>query len=428
MASGVRRRRAEAVWGGGHRGRAGYLARPCRRSLAAAVLWVWAVHALWNSTSFPAPSAGHFRRAASSAIRSCERSASYNASSPSRACWRCHAAHGARAVRPHGHLLMRESAAGRIGTGMLLAMLGLAMVWLAPCRSGSPPCGGSGATTSRTRAIWHGCSRAFSASAGSFLFVCLGLAIAMGLAGVLRRWWWAVAAPVFVGLALLFTLVSPSDPEYDAAAGPGPAGRSAAARTHRGTGRAPRCEVQDVHRFTTAPNAESARLRATRTVIMWDTLVNGKFSRPQIRFVIAHEFGHLAHDDPLKLVGWLALFLLPATGLIAFFTRGAAASLARRPYRSPSSSWSLCSCSRRRSSTWSPAVRRRRPTGRPSRQPRSGRRPRGAPPARDQEPAFTRPAELVLCPQRQPPLDHAAHRHDLCMGRPGRHPLERPLN
>ena len=31
----------------------------------------------------------------------------------------------------------------------------------------------------------------------------------MGLAGVLRRWWWVAAAPVFAGLALLFTFVSP---------------------------------------------------------------------------------------------------------------------------------------------------------------------------------------------------------------------------
>src|SRR5439155_21773382 len=30
-----------------------------------------------------------------------------------------------------GHRLMRESAAGRVGTGMLLGMLGFALVWLA---------------------------------------------------------------------------------------------------------------------------------------------------------------------------------------------------------------------------------------------------------------------------------------------------------
>ena len=82
-----------------------------------------------------------------------------------------------------------------------------------------------------------------------------------------------------------------------------------------------RLEIQDVHRFTTAPNAMSTGLGPSRTVILWDTLLDGELTRSQIRFVLAHEIGHLAHDDPLRQVGWLALFMVPALGLIAFFTR-----------------------------------------------------------------------------------------------------------
>jgi STE24 endopeptidase len=37
--------------------------------------------------------------------------------------------------------------------------------------------------------------------------------------------------------------------------------------------------------------------------------------------VSAHELGHLAHHHPLKRVGWLALFLIPAAALIALATR-----------------------------------------------------------------------------------------------------------
>jgi STE24 endopeptidase len=38
--------------------------------------------------------------------------------------------------------------------------------------------------------------------------------------------------------------------------------------------------------------------------------------------VTAHELGHIAHGHLLRRVGWLALFLLPATALVALSTRG----------------------------------------------------------------------------------------------------------
>ena len=37
--------------------------------------------------------------------------------------------------------------------------------------------------------------------------------------------------------------------------------------------------------------------------------------------MIGHELGHIAHDHPLKRVGWLALFLIPAAALVALLTR-----------------------------------------------------------------------------------------------------------
>jgi STE24 endopeptidase len=80
--------------------------------------------------------------------------------------------------------------------------------------------------------------------------------------------------------------------------------------------------VQDVQRRTTAPNAEAVGFGSTRGVIVWDTLLDGRFDRAEVRAVLAHEFGHLAHEDPLKAVGWLVLLLAPATWLIALLTRG----------------------------------------------------------------------------------------------------------
>jgi STE24 endopeptidase len=79
--------------------------------------------------------------------------------------------------------------------------------------------------------------------------------------------------------------------------------------------------VQDVRRFTDAPNAEAMGFGATRTILLWDTLLDSGFSDAEIRSVVAHEFAHHAQDDPLEQVGWLALFLVPATALVARLTR-----------------------------------------------------------------------------------------------------------
>lgn len=108
-----------------------------------------------------------------------------------------------------GQRLMRESAAGRVGTGMLLGMLGFAVVWLAEI-----PFGLAAVRWQRDHGVSHQgylewALESFLGLGATFLFVAVGLAIAMGLAGWLRRWWWLAAAPVFAGLALLFTLSSP---------------------------------------------------------------------------------------------------------------------------------------------------------------------------------------------------------------------------
>lgn len=221
-----------------------------------------------------------------------------------------------------GHRLMRESAAGRIGTGMLLGMLGFAILWLAELPFGLA------ATWWQRR---YGVSEqdyaewaigSFLSLGSAFLFVCVALALAMALAGVMRRWWWAAAVPVFAGLALLYAFVTPylipetkplGDRELLAA--------TRALEDRQGVGET-RVRVQEVHRFTSAPNAAAAGFGPTRSIFLWDTLLDDRFTDDEVRAVIAHEIAHLAHDDPLKAVGWLVLFLVPATALIARLTRG----------------------------------------------------------------------------------------------------------
>ena len=289
---------------------------------AGAALWALAAHRLWHTTVPPGLSPSHEDPRASFSAAFLARSASYE---------RFLAIDGLLAVvallgvvalyARHGHRLMRESAAGPIGTGMLLGMLGLGIVWLAEV-----PFGLAAVWWERRHHVSHqgylaSLVEGFLGLGGTFLAVSIALLIAMGLARVLRSWWWLVAAPLFAGLALLMAFLSiyliPDTHPLTRA--PQLADTRALAREEGVPGT--RVRVQNVARFTTAPNAEAVGLGSTRRVILWDTLLDGRFSRREIRAVIAHELGHLAHRHILKGVGWLALFLLPAAGLIALATR-----------------------------------------------------------------------------------------------------------
>ena len=220
-----------------------------------------------------------------------------------------------------GHRLMRESAAGPIGTGMLLGMLAFAIVWIAEL-----PFGLAAVWWERRHNVSHQgyvawVSESFFALGGKFLFVSFALLIAMGLARLLRRWWWVAAAPAFAGLALLSAflgiyLIPSVHPLSNRTL---VAEAQALARIEEVPGT--KVEVQEVSRFTTAPNAESVGFGPTRRVILWDTLLHDGFSRAEVRAVIAHELGHVSREHILKGVGWLALFLVPTTALIALATR-----------------------------------------------------------------------------------------------------------
>lgn len=220
-----------------------------------------------------------------------------------------------------GQRLMRESAAGRIGTGMMLGMLGFGLVWIAEI-----PFELAAVWWERRHAISHqgyiaSLLSSFISLGSTFLFASLALAVTMAIAGVLRRSWWALAAPIFAALALLSTFLSVYliPDTHPLRAEPTAADVRVLARREHIPGT--KADVQDVKRQTTAPNAESVGFGSTRRLILWDTLLDGRFDRRQIDVVAAHELGHLAHHHTLKRVGWLLLFLLPASALVALFTR-----------------------------------------------------------------------------------------------------------
>lgn len=219
-----------------------------------------------------------------------------------------------------GARFTRESAAGPIGTGMLLGMIGFALVWISQL-----PFDFAGLWWERRHHLTHVgyVAHAFGnwlALGSQFVFLCLALVIVMGFARLVGGWWWLPAAPLFVGLAALSAFVTPyllsthrlQDVQLQAQA-------RVLERTEH-VQHTP-IVVEPVHDVTELPNAEATGLGPSRRVVLWDTLLDGRFTDRELRVVIAHELGHLERQHLWKDIGWYALLAFPGAFLIARVTR-----------------------------------------------------------------------------------------------------------
>jgi STE24 endopeptidase len=147
------------------------------------------------------------------------------------------------------------------------------------------------------------------------------IVLLVGLAGRFRRWW-LVAAPAVVAIAAAFAFVSgwlaaasshaPGDTWVSADAG-------RLARIERVAGTPVR--VQDVSSWTNQANAFTVGFGPSTHVVLWDTLLDGRFSRAEVDVVIAHELGHVRSRHVLKALGWTALIVVPLLWLLALATR-----------------------------------------------------------------------------------------------------------
>jgi STE24 endopeptidase len=208
---------------------------------------------------------------------------------------------------------MKESAAGPVGTGMLLGMIGFAFVWAAELPW-------------EVLSVWwrhhNGLPGSYlEATIGNYLVLgsqfvalCVALGVAMNLARV--RWigdrWWLPAAPVFVGITVLLAFVTPfllDGRPFDA---------SYISKLER---------TEHVHvpiRVVTGfggPNAFATGLGSSERVFVTKSIVEQPFTPHLDRFVVAHELGHLAHNHIWKDVGWYALFAFPLAFVLARIAR-----------------------------------------------------------------------------------------------------------
>ena len=224
------------------------------------------------------------------------------------------------AYAKYGIRFAKESAAGRIGTGMLLGMIGLALVWISQ-------------VPFRLAEVWwdrrydqtdSGYVETLFANwielGAEFLFICFALVVVMALAGRFPRRWWLGAAPVFIGLAVLFSFIYPylTPTERLERADLQAAGREYAAK--QGIDPIP-LRVEDVTDFTSAPNAYAVGFGPSKRVVFWNTLLDGSFTDDEVKTVLAHEVAHHSSNHLFEGVAWYALFALPGAWLIARVTR-----------------------------------------------------------------------------------------------------------
>jgi STE24 endopeptidase len=151
--------------------------------------------------------------------------------------------------------------------------------------------------------------------------VMLTIVVLVGLAGRFKRWW-LLAAPVFVAIAALYAfgsaylLAASTHPLRDAGL------RADVVRIERAehvSGTPVR--VQNVSSWTSQANAFTIGFGPSTHVIVWNTLLDGRFSRGEEDVVLAHELGHVRSRHILKGLGWTALIVGPTLWLVALATR-----------------------------------------------------------------------------------------------------------
>jgi STE24 endopeptidase len=220
-----------------------------------------------------------------------------------------------------GPRFARESAAGPIGTGMLLGMLGLGIVWLVQLPFGLFD-------------VWW--ARRYDLSeieylewafggwfelAAAFTSICVTLLIVMFLARKLGEAWWIPGAAVFVVIGAAFAFAQPYLLPPTSALDDRALQRSAEEYERaQGVSGIP-ISVEDVSGTTSQANAYAVGFGPSRKIVLWSTMVDGTFSDAEVRAVLAHEIGHHSSAHIPKALAWFALFALPGAWILMRATR-----------------------------------------------------------------------------------------------------------
>jgi STE24 endopeptidase len=219
-----------------------------------------------------------------------------------------------------GVVFLRESVAGPIGSGMLLGMLGLALTWAVQKPFGLVELWWSRRHGVSQMAYWEWLVGAPLELAVSFAFICLALLVVMALARFVGEWWWIPGAAVFTAIAFAFALVGPYLSTTHAPDDPRLVATYERLARAEGVHDVP-LVVEDVSGETSQANAYAFGILGTRRIVVWDTLLDGRFSDDEVGVVLAHELGHQAGRHIDKALAWFALFALPGAWCVMRLTR-----------------------------------------------------------------------------------------------------------
>jgi Zn-dependent protease with chaperone function len=212
----------------------------------------------------------------------------------------------------------RIRSAGLVGASVVVAVWGVGLPF---------------AAASQVRRVDHGLSeqgwggwfadRALSLGV-QVVLVAIAVVGAVWLAGKLGRRWWLVGAPALVGIAVVVVLAQPLviAPLFNRFE-PLPDRELATKVEELAAGMGVEVDdvlVADASRRTTTANAYVTGIGPTRRVVLYDTLLDGRFTEGEILSVSAHELAHVGERHLWKGLAWFALFALPGIALLAWIT------------------------------------------------------------------------------------------------------------
>ncbi len=284
-------------------------------------VWIFAAVSLWGTT-VPSLDLGGFDEGRFFSARELARAHDYEAGT--RALWLASNVATIAALVVLMRVLprsVRGIGLGRIGTSVIVGMVVLTTLWMVTFPFGIAELWWQHHWGLGPFDVFSWLVEQRFTLGASAVFAMATIVVLVALAGRFRRYWWIPGAAAFVALAGLLTFTS----GWLATVGTHPI-RSASLqadvdRLKRDEGVSPPVRVQKVSDWTSQANAFATGFGPSTRVVLWDTLLDGRFSRGEINVVVAHELAHVKSNHVPKSLAWFALFAFPALFVVAEVTR-----------------------------------------------------------------------------------------------------------
>ena len=219
-----------------------------------------------------------------------------------------------------GAAFARESSAGPIGTGMLLGMLGLGIVWLVQLPFGLAAHWWDRRYELSEQGYLAWVFDDWAVLAAEFFSISVALLLVMAFARRFGDHWWLPGAAVFALIATLFTFAAPYLYETEPLADEPLLAAAAEYERELGVTGIP-IRVEVVSDATDRANADAFGMGPSRRVVFWDTMLRDPFDAGEQRVVLAHELAHHSQEHLPKGLAWFTLVALPGAWVLMRVTR-----------------------------------------------------------------------------------------------------------